>query len=406
MRPPSTIGARNRRISSTSPASRNAPARCGPPSSRIEPIPSAPSWSSAERTRAGSFSPGGDDHVGAVGGERIGGGARGGAGDDDRERDLARVADQLARSSGRRASESNTTRRGWRIDRRRRSARSAADRRRARCRSRPRPRRTAPASGGRAGGSSSPEIHFESPPRVATLPSSVIADLNSTHGRPVRACLRNDWLSSRARTASSPSATTTSIPSSRRMPEATAGGVLARVVGGDDHARDPGLADRVGARRRAALVAARLERHVQGRAAQIAARRRRGSPRPRRAALRAPGESPRRGPPRGGRSRRRPAGSGSPGRALPRPARSRERDGGDRCRWARAWWVVCAGWPRFVNVRFGGGCRPPLVRYRVVPRGAPTLLLAGLLVSSSEPGSTHEAHHPDSLFQRGRAASR
>ena len=54
--------------------------------------------------------------------------------------------------------------------------------------------------------------------RVATLPSSVIADLNRTHGRPVRACLRNGWLSSRARAASSPSATSTSIPSSRRIP--------------------------------------------------------------------------------------------------------------------------------------------------------------------------------------------
>ena len=65
---------------------------------------------------------------------------------------------------------------------------------------------------------SSPEIHFESPVRVATLPSSVIADLKSTHGRPVRACLRNGWLSRRARAASSPSATSTSIPSSRRIP--------------------------------------------------------------------------------------------------------------------------------------------------------------------------------------------
>ena len=64
----------------------------------------------------------------------------------------------------------------------------------------------------------SPEIHFESPVRVATLPSSVIADLKRTCGRPVRACLRNAWLSSRARTAGSPSATTTSMPSSRRIP--------------------------------------------------------------------------------------------------------------------------------------------------------------------------------------------
>ena len=38
------------------------------------------------------------------------------------------------------------------------------------------------------------------------MPSSVIADLNSTHGRPVRARLRKGWLSNRARSASSPSA--------------------------------------------------------------------------------------------------------------------------------------------------------------------------------------------------------
>src|SRR4051794_3269076 len=54
--------------------------------------------------------------------------------------------------------------------------------------------------------------------RVATLPSSVIADLKSTHGRPVRPCLRKAWLSSRARPASSPVATSTSTPSSRRIP--------------------------------------------------------------------------------------------------------------------------------------------------------------------------------------------
>ena len=65
---------------------------------------------------------------------------------------------------------------------------------------------------------SSPEIHLESPVWVATLPSSDIADLKTTCGRPVRACLRKAWLRQRARAASSPSATTTSIPSSRRIP--------------------------------------------------------------------------------------------------------------------------------------------------------------------------------------------
>ncbi len=63
-----------------------------------------------------------------------------------------------------------------------------------------------------------PLIHFESPERVATFPSRVIADLNNTHGRPTRACLRNAWLSSRALVASSPLASTTSTSSSRNIP--------------------------------------------------------------------------------------------------------------------------------------------------------------------------------------------
>ena len=75
--------------------------------------------------------------------------------------------------------------------------------------------------------------------RVATLPSSVIADLKQTCGRPVRACLRKAWLSSRARTAGSPSATTTSIALVAQDPEAAAGGLVGRVVGGDDDAAIP-----------------------------------------------------------------------------------------------------------------------------------------------------------------------
>ena len=52
--------------------------------------------------------------------------------------------------------------------------------------------------------------------------------------------------------------------------EAAAGGVLARIIGGDHEPPDAGLPDRVGARRGPAVVAARLERDVQGGAAQIA----------------------------------------------------------------------------------------------------------------------------------------
>ena len=99
--------------------------------------------------------------------------------------------------SGRRASESKTTRRGWRctFSTRAVSCGSSAS-------AVPMPIATASTDARQWWASSrlsTPEIHFESPSRVATLPSSVIADLKSTHGRPVRACLRNAWLSSRAR---------------------------------------------------------------------------------------------------------------------------------------------------------------------------------------------------------------
>ncbi len=52
-------------------------------------------------------------------------------------------------------------------------------------------------------------------------------------------------------------------------PEAAPRGLLGRVVGGDHHPLDARLQDRLGARRRLALVAAGLERHVQRRPAQV-----------------------------------------------------------------------------------------------------------------------------------------
>ena len=172
-------------------------------------------------------------------------------------------------SSGSRASESKTIRRGWRVTPSRRAVSSGSS-----VSAVPIPTATASHSARQwceSRRESSPEIHFESPVRVATLPSSVIADLNSTHGRPVRACLRNGWLSRRARAASSPSAIATSTPSSRRIP----GPRPAALSVGSSEAmttrRMPGLEDRLGAGRRAAGVAAGLERHVERRAAQVGA---------------------------------------------------------------------------------------------------------------------------------------
>ena len=132
----------------------------------------------------------------------------------------------------------------------------------------------------------SPEIHCESPVAVATLPSSVIADLKITSGRPVRACLRKGWFSSRAAAATSPSTQTTSMPSSRRI----AGPRPAAFVVGSSEAittraiQAARMASR--ARRRAAVVAARLERDVHRRPGRILAAARRA---PSRSACASPG---------------------------------------------------------------------------------------------------------------------
>ncbi len=64
----------------------------------------------------------------------------------------------------------------------------------------------------------SPEIQGESPGAAEVRPSSDIASFSVTSGNPVRACLRNGWLSSRAAVASSPAASSTSTPPSRRIP--------------------------------------------------------------------------------------------------------------------------------------------------------------------------------------------
>ena len=81
------------------------------------------------------------------------------------------------------------------------------------------PRRPTPrASGAHARGWRRPRSTASRRCWLATLPSSVMADLNTTSGRPVRACLRKGWLSIRAAALISPSTKLTSTPSSRRMP--------------------------------------------------------------------------------------------------------------------------------------------------------------------------------------------
>ena len=196
---------RRARTSSISPASRNAPARCGPPSSssavgcrarRAGRARSARARARSRRSRRSPRRPPSRALRRRCAARR----AR-------RRRSAAprRRRATSCESSGRRAVESKTTRRGWRCDAvdargqprvvRERGADPDADR----------VDLGAPAVGELA--AASQEIHCESPARVATLPSSLIADLKSTHGRPVRACLRNAWFSAARGAASSPSAT-------------------------------------------------------------------------------------------------------------------------------------------------------------------------------------------------------
>ena len=92
-----------------------------------------------------------------------------------------------------------------------------------------------------------------------------------TSGRPVRACLRKGWFSSRAAAASAPWANSTSTPPSRRIPGPRPAAFSRRVLGGDHDPRDAGLEDRLGAGRLAALVGAGLERHVHRRAGRVVA---------------------------------------------------------------------------------------------------------------------------------------
>ena len=210
-----------------------------------------------------------DDDVGARGLERLD--VRRAARRARRRRSAAPRAPRATscESSGRRAVESKTTRRGWRCDALdARGQLRVVGQRRADADGDGVDRRAPAVRAARA--TDSPEIHFESPVGVATLPSSVIADLKSTHGRPVRACLRKAWLASRARRGEL-AAGDVDLDALVAQ-DAQAAAARPSRVGSSEATTTramPGLDDRVGARRRLALVAARLERDVERRAGQV-----------------------------------------------------------------------------------------------------------------------------------------
>ena len=109
-----------------------------------------------------------------------------------------------------------------------------------------------------------------------------MADLNSTCGRPVRACLRNAWLRQRARRGELAVGHHDLDALVAQDAEPAARGLLGRVVGGDDDARELGLEDRVGARRR--LARGGSTARARRRASRRPGRRRRRRRAPRRSA--------------------------------------------------------------------------------------------------------------------------
>ena len=293
-RPPSTIGARNSRISSISPASRNAPARCGPPSSRIEPTPRGAELIERRAHAGGLVLAGGDDHLGAVGLERVGGGARRGAGDDDRERDpSARRGRAWSRAAAGRASRTRSGAAGAATPSTRAvscgSSASAV----------PMPTATASHSA-RQWCARGAALLAGDPLRVAAARGDLAVERHrrlEQHPRPPGAGVLAERLVEQpgARRRARRRRRTTSMPSSRRMPEAAPGGVLGRVVGGDDDAA------RSRPRRIASVHGGVVPWWQHGSSetysvapVEVARRRRRGSPRPRRGARRARGGSPRR----------------------------------------------------------------------------------------------------------------
>ena len=317
--PPSTTGATKSRISSTSPASRNAPARCGPPSSRIAVMPAAPSCAKRVAHAVGLVGAGRDHDVGAGDLQRVDRGARRGAGHDHRQRHFGGPAHELrVQRQPRLGVEDDPPR----------LARHALD-----------PRRQLRIVGQRGADPDDDGVDLGAP--VVRQPARVLArdplgvpgagrDLAverhrrlEQHERPPRARVLAERLVQEPRAGRQLALGDVDLDALvAQDPEAAAGGLFGRVVGGDHDAREAGLEDRVRARRRAARCGstARARRRASRRAGRR--RRRPRSPRARRAARPARCGSPRRAPGRRARSPRRPAGWGWSARDRPRRARS------------------------------------------------------------------------------------
>src|SRR3954452_7958869 len=271
--PPRRIGAMKNRSSSISSASRNAPASFGPPSSRTDVTPCSPSRSSAQSTRAPGFAPVAT-MTSAPAAASAWESARGAARDTTTVSGGSGAAWTSFDVSGRRAGASKTTRRGWGGQPPDPPARLAAHALDPRRELRVVAERRADADGD--GVALGPPVVREAagaragdPLRVAGRGGHLPVE---RHGgleedpRPPRASVLAEGLVQRAGAGGEvPVGDLDLDPLVPQDPDPATGGLRARVVGGDDHAPDPGGDDRVRARWGPARVGAGLERHVHRR---------------------------------------------------------------------------------------------------------------------------------------------
>ena len=117
----------------------------------------------------------------------------------------------------------------------------------------------------------SPVIHLDAPSAAAILPSSVMAALSVTWGRPSVTAQRNARFSARASVSRTPTVDGHAGRLKSRQTAAVDGRM--RIAHGRHHPRDARSHERVRARRRAPEVGARLERHVASPAARSRAGR-------------------------------------------------------------------------------------------------------------------------------------
>ena len=256
------------RVSSMAPAAAKAVARVRPPSRNRPVMLRRPSSERAEWIRS-CRSAGGDEDLGAglSQGVAAGSGSRVRA-DDDQDGRSVEGREELG-VEGEAGGESKTTRRG--------------------CRAPPVAGREQRVVGEDRADADRDRVRF-GPPAVDQLaaplarypgrvaggwrgPSTDIASFSVTSGRPVRACLRKGWFRQAGRGRLGAGGELDLDPAVAEDSRAPSGRLLSRVVGADHDPRDPGLEDRLRARRLAAVMGAGLERHVHRRPGRVLAAR-------------------------------------------------------------------------------------------------------------------------------------